>query len=152
MLDWLKRQISAWASDIPEGNGRAIHAADGQHHAVILDKLRVLIVQDKDGCWFAQSMDIDYAASGMSLQEAQQNFELGLIHTIKAHIKKFGHIQHLMRSPEPQDWIPLLQKEGCGDYEHTMITTHSLSENHDLEALPFKQIEFLSPCQDNLAA
>jgi hypothetical protein len=43
--------------------------------------LRVHIVYE-DGAWFAQGLELDYAAEGATLAQAQEHFERGLMSTV----------------------------------------------------------------------
>lgn len=81
----------------------AIHLQhdDGEHHAVGIGNLRVIIHND-DGSYFAQGLEIDYAAQGDSVEEVKKNFEDGLHATLRQHLKMFGKIDGILRVA-PQD-------------------------------------------------
>jgi hypothetical protein len=83
----------------------AVHAEhkDGIHHLVGLGNIRVLLVPDGDG-WFAQGLEIDYAAQGDSLSSAKREFEDGLTATVHAHLKHNGHIQELLKTAPNEAW------------------------------------------------
>ena len=49
----------------------AIHAKDGNNHCVTLSALRVMLLEDSSG-WFAQGLEIDYAASGATIDEVKK--------------------------------------------------------------------------------
>lgn len=90
-------------------NTFAIHGQtdDGATHVVGIGNLRVVITND-DGAWFAQGLEIDYAAEGDTLEAAKNNFADGLYATIQTHLKLHGSIKKLLR-PAPQDaWQELL--------------------------------------------
>ncbi len=135
LIDWIRH----WTSDTPNSNGKAVHVCNGEKHAVVFDSLRVLIVKDDEGLWFAQSCDIDYASSGKSLEDVQRNFELGLSETIKAHLEHFGNIDRIMRTPAQEDWRDLLDKSH-GDYGLTMVAQHKIEDK--VEGLPYSNIAF----------
>lgn len=74
-----------------------------QHQQAVVDELRKLppfihtiIVKDGDTHWFAQALNIDYAAGGMSLDEVQRNFEKGLRGTIDANLSRFKNISRVV--------------------------------------------------------
>lgn len=115
------------ASD--ESEGRAIHVCDEHNkHTIAMQYIRVLIVQDDDNTWYAQSMDIDYAASGTTLENVQENFAKGLIGTLKANLEKFGHIRRVMESPPLSDWVHLLT-QNPQTYAHNNVSSHHVIES-----------------------
>ena len=83
----------------------AIHAThqDGVHHVVGLGNIRVLLIPDGDG-WFAQALEIDYAAQGDTLPAAKREFEDGLEATVHAHLQKAGDIKALLRTAPNEMW------------------------------------------------
>ena len=80
------------------GTAHAIQAShdDGQHHAVAIWNLSVLIVPDEK-FWFAQALEIDYGAQGDTAEEAQENFQAGLMQTINQHIRVYGDIDNMLK-------------------------------------------------------
>lgn len=86
----------------------AVHASaatkDGSAHLVHIRNLQVVLTV-RDGCWFAQGLEIDYAAEGDSLDSVKRTFEEGLALTINANLRRFGHIHHLLkRQAPPEAW------------------------------------------------
>jgi len=79
---------------------KAVHAKKrtdkGTAHVVGIGDLRVMIVEE-EGHWFAQGLEIDYAADGLSLDDVKRRFEQGLASTVSEHVKIYGSIQHLLR-------------------------------------------------------
>ena len=99
--------------------------------AVILHGLRVLVSRDGSG-WFAQGLEIDYAAGGDTLEDVQRRFEEGLLATIREHLRTYGDLRRLVR-PAPQDeWHRFVIGDGQR-YELIGCTTFSKEE---LEAIP----------------
>ncbi|MEW6038544.1 MAG: hypothetical protein AB1648_09885 [Pseudomonadota bacterium] len=135
-------KITRWISDLGGCEGEAMHANHGSNHAVAINAMRVIIVQDGDDAWFAQSLDIDYAAGGSSLENAQRNFETGLSATIKAHLERFGHIERIMRSPDLGDWVPLLSRQGK-EFEYSTVESHELKDSVLSEHLPYTGISYI---------
>lgn len=82
---------------------RAFHATDGSKHVVGVKDLHVMLLKDGKG-WFAQGIEIDYAAGGESLDEAKKNFEDGLAMTIKEHLARHGTIDKLLTPAPPASW------------------------------------------------
>ena len=125
----LRKIIMGWISSSPEADGKAVHVErDDGCHEVVMDCLRVVIVRDGADHWFAQSLDIDYAAGGRTLEEAQHNFERGLAATIKAHIIKFGNLSKLMQDPPAEELLHL--GVGAG-FQFSMMTSHEAHEIDD---------------------
>lgn len=69
---------------------------DDDQHAVLLSALHVLVEQN-GRTWFAQGIEIDYAASGVSLEDVQERFERGLRKTIEANLARHGGIERLLK-------------------------------------------------------
>jgi hypothetical protein len=72
-----------------------VQTKDDQH-AVLLSDLHVM-VEHNGATWFAQGVEIDYAASGASLEDVQDRFERGLRRTIEANLKRFNSIERLLK-------------------------------------------------------
>src|SRR3989442_5194712 len=87
---------------------RALHAstADGSKHVVCIENLRVVITQ-RDDCWFAQGLEIDYAAEGNDLDDVRRAFEYGLATTIATNLREFGSIEHMLRPAPEKAWRPV---------------------------------------------
>lgn len=62
----------------------------------------ILLVEDADtGQWIAQGMNIDYCASGASVEDARMNFWHGLAQTFWENQQRFGTVERVMRKPRP---------------------------------------------------
>lgn len=119
----------------------AVQISNQSTHNVVLDSFRVIVVKDHDQ-WFAQSIDIDYAASGLTIEDAKQNFERGLELTIRFHIKKFGDISRLLNKPCPAAEIRALLGKDYKEAYH-FSCAHQIKVDHDvLEKLPYNNIVF----------
>jgi hypothetical protein len=81
---------------------------EGNHHAVGFWNLHVLIVPDGSR-FFAQCQEIDYAAQGDSLEEAQTNFEAGFVATVHHHLEMFGSIGKMLEPIPTAEWFGLLK-------------------------------------------
>src|ERR1700692_1920059 len=94
------------ATRVPKRRTTAFHAhrdaSDTSIDVVGFGNLRVFIIKD-DGMWFAQCVDINYAAQGASEPEVKANFERGLRSTVEEHLRRFGSIENLLaRTPSPR--------------------------------------------------
>ncbi|MGD9584031.1 MAG: hypothetical protein AB7V26_10260 [Lysobacterales bacterium] len=79
---------------------KVVHANDEASHEVLVAALRVLVVRD-NAHWFARGIEIDYAASGESLEDVQRRFESGLAMTIRAHLQKYRTVSRLLKWAPP---------------------------------------------------
>ncbi|MEW8000826.1 MAG: hypothetical protein AB2795_19975 [Candidatus Thiodiazotropha endolucinida] len=119
-------------------NVKVLHAKKECNHAVAVGSLRVIIQKIQDG-WFAQGVEIDFAACGETLDDAQIRFEKGLAATVHRHLERFDSVERLLKFA-PNDVVEKLSK---GDeYSFDMITIHDLS---DTLGLPFQKIAYLEP-------
>lgn len=81
----------------------AVHTQVGDAHAVGVLALRVLLVEDTTG-WFAQGLDIDYAASGDSEEGAKSAFETGFYATVHEHLVMNGSMDRLLKPAPKAVW------------------------------------------------
>jgi hypothetical protein len=106
---------------------------DGKTHIVGIGTLKVVIVKDGANSWFAQGLDIDYGASGGSIENVKENFENGLIATIDVHLKAHGNLLKLLK-PAPQEiWLemfygPLSGIKTVQNSHYYQISVHSPDE------------------------
>jgi hypothetical protein len=122
---------------------------DGSEHIVGIGNLRVMITND-DGSWFAQGMEIDFAAEGATLEEAKANFEHGLCESINEHLNIYGTIEKLL-VPAPKDaWVDLINAAAMKKL-YSQLTLHK-TDLH--KTLPFESIQYFSgaPAHDNHAS
>lgn len=116
----------------------AIHGTDGETHIVGIGNLRVVICPDEGG-WFAQGLEIDYAAGGATIPEVKKNFEKGLKGTINLHLQMHGNIEHLLNPAPPPTWKEFYWSGK--QYRFTQVSLHD-----DLsKTLKVKTIDFLEP-------
>jgi hypothetical protein len=106
----------------------AVHAAtkDGVH-VVGVGNIRVVIVPD-DGSYFAQGLDLDYAAQGSDLQSTKKNFEDGLSATIEKHLQMFGDIRRLLRVAPPDICQRVLLNSSAQFKRYSQISAHEVHE------------------------
>lgn len=121
-------------------NALAVHTLDDNNrHSVGLSKLRVLVVEH-GADWFAQGVDLDYAAAGHSLEEVQRNFEQGLASTVCLHLERFNSLDRLLKLT-PRHVLDDLAPTPKHAFDFSMCTTHDLSD--PLDMLPFVGITYL---------
>lgn len=130
----------------------AIHAThpDGEHHGVAVLNLHVLIVQDGKH-WFAQGLEIDYAAQGDSVDEAKLHFQKGFKSSLYHNLRIFGNIDKFLRVAPNEVWqeyfsTPKAQKL----YSH--VSMHEVIPQVHLTDLPQFQYEQIEYAQAAMAA
>ena len=115
----------------------ALHGASGSTHFVGIGNLRVMITRDH-GSWFAQGLEIDYAAQGSSLEDVKKRFEEGLAATIEEHLKIYASIDKLLRPAPKEVWVELANAAA-------EMKRYSQVSVHTLRSLPFERIEYFEP-------
>lgn len=83
------------------------HSKDGSTHVVLIGNLRVVLLEE-NGTWFAQGLEIDYAAQGGSIESVKKNFEDGFAATVDQHIRIYGTIKHLLVPAPSEVWQDVL--------------------------------------------
>lgn len=132
-----KKKITVRASAVRSGT-RAIEVGVDSQYVVGLKALRVVIKQD-DGGFFAQGLEIDYAASGDSLDEVKENFETGLGLTISKHLEMFGTIRKMLKlAPQPV-WDEYLESDQKLSYSDTFFT-----DLRNIKSIPREAMKSLS--------
>ena len=119
------------------GKAVAIQTAKGSTHLVGIGNLRVMIIKD-DGSWFANGLEIDYAAQGSSINDVKRRFERGLAATIHEHLKMYGSIDKLLKPAPGNVWVALMDAA-------KMKRFYSQVSVHQIKALPFENIQYYEP-------
>ena len=117
------------------------HADAGDQHAVLVNALRVVVTQD-EGQWFAQGLELDYAAAGTSEEDVKTRFAQGLDATIDEHLQIYGSIEKIVKVAPQDAWDLWL----AGDRRYTLdhVSIHNLQESAPaVQELPFSSIAFL---------
>lgn len=131
----------------------AIHANSGNKHGFAVTALRVLVVRDND-CWFARGIEIDYSATGQSVEDVRKRFERGFALTVQAHLRKFSTIERLLKWA-PQDVIEEYEKAE-DQYELDQVLVCEIENDADgisaLEKIPFTALRYAYPSDSALAA
>lgn len=114
---------------------------DGNKSVVGMLNLRVVVIPDGD-LWFAQGLDVDYAAAGTSLEDVKARFESGLAGTVHEHLKMYAGIERIL-TPAPADvWTDLYYSKSGEHFRFSQISFHK--DLKDLRyLLPFDGIEYL---------
>ena len=109
-------------------------------HVVGMWDLHVVIVPDGNH-WFAQGLEIDYAAEGDSLEDARVRFQSGLAATVHEHLKVNGGIDGLLRVAPQEAW-DLAFAASAKPHEFSQVATHQISDQSE-PILPFRGIQFI---------
>lgn len=97
---------------------RASKEDDGSYDIQLA--IRCLIyLDDASKQWIAQGLDLDYVASAPSREDAMQEFQEGLVATIKSYLDEFGSIDAFVRPAPEHIWkdfyAELLKQEPVED-------------------------------------
>jgi len=114
------------------------HDKDGVHHLVGFGNIRVVIVPD-GSAFFAQGLEIDYAAQGATVAEVKKNFEVGLEATIEQHLKIYGNIKGLLQPAPAAVWQELVPEKTALHNSYWHISEHTIEHS----ALPYEGINYL---------
>jgi hypothetical protein len=112
---------------------------DGEHHAVGISKLHVLVVPDGKG-WFAQAFEIDYGVQGNSIEEVKKRFEEGLAATIQHNVDIFDTITNILH-PNP-DWYALKAETEGAEYDYSCVSVFPVAAKLALTS-PFSQLKMI---------
>jgi len=132
---------------------------DGKLHIVGISALKVVIM--KDGAnWFAQGLDVDYAAEGVDVENAKQNFENGLVATIHQHIKAYNEPTKVLKPAPPEVWQEMFYAPLMGatisnviHNKYYQMSVHSLEGNAAFQKFTlFKNIEYYVEVEEPIAA
>jgi len=113
----------------------AVHAIDkaGVHHLVGFGNIRVIIIPD-GAAYFAQGLEIDYAAQGSTVKETKKNFEVGLEATIQQHLKIYGNIKGLLQPAPASVWQELVPEKTALHNSYWHVSEHTIEHS----ALPYE--------------
>jgi hypothetical protein len=122
-------------------DAKAVHVTRGEQHVVGIGNLRVFILPDGP-FWFAQGLEIDYAAQGNSIEDAKKNFENGLAATIDLHLKVHQNIEDLLE-PAPREVLQEAVRELDSLQLYSQVSVHETGRPQ--WALPFGGIDYWAP-------
>ncbi len=102
LLNWLDERRTK--VDYPKFDYRVAPASDGSWD-VEIRHLKVWLYLDEHRYWIAQGLDIGYAASAPTFEDAQKKFSRGLASTLVVNMEKFGTIDPIVRPAPPEVWL-----------------------------------------------
>jgi len=131
-------------SDTPTTVTHYKHTEDPDTQAVAVSSLRVLLVEDEDG-WFAQGLELDYAAAGHDLEDVKRRFEEGLAATFNEHLNLYGTVENFLKIAPQDAWDLWLNADR--QYSFAGASFHHPADITETEAprLPFSGITYLQP-------
>jgi hypothetical protein len=120
------------------------HLQSGKHRAVAIWNLSVLIVPDS-GFWFAQGIEIDYGAQGNTPEDAQHNFQEGLIATVRQHLRVYGDITRILKFA-PSEILKEVAQNKSAITQFAEVLFHDIFDDGDgvkaRTSLPFDGINY----------
>ena len=118
----------------------AFHAEAGETHVVGIGNLRVILCHEGT-FWFAQGLEIDYAADGKSQYDVKRNFEKGLEATIDQHLKVYGNIKRILIPAPAEIW----QELGANGkhLRDSQVSFHQDSSDFMLPEFPYSGINYI---------
>lgn len=130
---------------------KAFHARSGDIHVVGVSALRVLILQDGEN-WFAQGLEIDYAASGTSKDDVKSKFEKGLCDTVSEHLLLHGTIEKFLKVAPQEAWSEYYKLGESAEFTTIQIFKRTLAapDRHEPH-FPFREIKFILPQSSAIA-
>lgn len=102
--------------------------------------LRVVVVRDGTQ-WFAQGVDVDYAASGVSIEDVKQRFALGLVKSLLLNLEETGSVDRFLKYP-PRDEIERLEAGPDSKKLRLSVSSEPFPANIPL---PYDRIAFYEP-------
>jgi len=118
------------------------HAKQGDRHAVAAH-LRVLIVPAAKGGFVAQGLEVDYVATGATVEDAQHRFAEGFLRTMRSIIRRDSRLDSLFKSKAPRGaWAAYME----GDRQDTLTCGAVVDLSDDVASrMPFQALEFCLP-------
>jgi hypothetical protein len=105
----------------------------GSEHVVGIGNLRVMLLKTET-YWYAQGMEIDYAAQGNSVEEVKERFGSGLYATIKEHLLLYGSIKNLLVPAPKPIWDEFIESKASIKKIYSQVGRH--------EMFPYEEITF----------
>lgn len=117
----------------------AFHGKTEDGSIVGMLNLRVVVIPDGQ-MWFARGLEIDYAASGTSIEDVKKGFQEGLYATVDEHLKVYGDIEKLLKPAPLEVWKELYHSRSEGiRFRFSQVAFHERFQ----AVLPFGGIEYL---------
>jgi len=137
MVDRIKKK----GSDEP----MAVHAQEGENHMVGIGPIRVLLLND-DGGWFAQGLEVDFVASGDSVEEVKHNFGNDLCQTLHENLRVHGSIAPVLKAAPPEFWARYF--ELSQSLKYWQVSTHTIEVK---DKMPGLSLVFHTPGERKVA-
>jgi hypothetical protein len=134
-MEKIKTKLNASAQDT-----HAVHLEGSAAAAVAIWNLSVLIVPDEK-FWFAQGLEINYGAQGNTVEEAQDNFQQGLLATIQQHLRVHGHIRKLLRFA-PSEILKEAAQHKSSIKFFAQVSFHEILDAKSQLQIPFDGIDY----------
>jgi hypothetical protein len=99
---------------------RALHIKNGDNHLIALGNINVLVSESGDGC-FAQAVEVDYFACGVSLEDVQARFTQGLIATVEEHLRRYNTIERFLKWAPDEVRADIQDRRNSEQYRYTVI-------------------------------
>lgn len=118
------------------------HAKQGDRHAVAAH-LRVLIVPAAEGGFVAQGLEVDYVATGATVEDAQHRFAEGFLRTVRSIIRRNSRLDSLFKSKAPRSaWAAYMESD-----RKDMLTCGAVLDLSDdiASRIPYQALEFCHP-------
>ena len=131
----IKTKLNASTQDT-----HAVHLEDTEHAAVAIWNLSVLIVPDEN-FWFAQGLEINYGAQGDTPEDAQDNFQQGLLATIAQHLRVHGHIKKLLKFA-PDEILSEAAEHKSSLQRFAQVSFHEILDAKSQLKIPFDGIDY----------
>jgi hypothetical protein len=117
-----------------------LHVTAGDNHAVAA-QLRVLICPAEEGGFVAQGLEIDYCATGATVEQVQQRFAEGLLHTAERLVKRGRSLSALMKTHTPREtWQEYLT--AAEQHELACATVFKYEADDVPAGMPFTSLAF----------
>lgn len=112
-----------------------------------IGNLRVVLLRE-EGAWYAQGLEIDCVAQGLTIDEAKANFEVGLRATIRENQTIHGTIRPVLVPAPREVWMDLLDAE-ARPRRFSSLSTHPIeSDSAGRGFLPFGGIDYFESPSD----
>lgn len=130
-----------------QSQATVVHKVDHEagKQSVAFGDLKVVIVKDDDGWFFAQGLDINYAAQGHTLAEVKKNFGEGLSKTIELHLKRFGTIDKLLRPAPREVWTEIVHAPSAKHMRYSCVKLYDFVPEAARKQMPYQNIRYIEP-------
>ncbi len=113
-----------------------------QHHSPHpYGGIRVLITEE-DGFWAAQSLEIDYAAGGTSLDDVKERFINGLTRTMQVYMEQYQSIEKLIKPAPPEYWMAFMKLANKHQLNRSHV--HMVEQENEYSSY-INEIDFFQP-------